>query len=86
MGDDAHHGLRDGSEVYLKIGRRKALFVFYTSPDGKSWSMVRSFGMPAAATVKVGFSSQSPIGEAFSAQFSEITFRSATFKDFWQGE
>lgn len=88
VGDDAHHGVREGGEVYLKVLRRKDMFVFYTSPDGKNWSMVRSFGMPAAtaATVKVGFSSQSPLGDEFSAQFSEIKFRSATFKDFWQGE
>ena len=86
VGDDAHHGAREGSAVYLKILRRKDMFVFYTSPDGKNWSMVRSFGMPAAATVKVGFSSQSPMGDGFSAQFSDIRFRQATFKDFWQGE
>lgn len=86
VGDDAHHGVRDGNEVYLKVVRRKDMFVFYTSPDGSKWSMVRSFGMPAAATMKVGFSSQSPMGDAFSARFSDIRFRNAAFKDFWQGE
>lgn len=86
VGDDAHHGVREGEAVYLKIARSKNMFVFYTSPDGASWSMVRSFGMPAAATLKVGFSSQSPVGEQFSAQFSDIKFRNATFKDFWHGE
>ena len=86
VGDDAHHGVREGNEVYLKVLRRKDMFVFYTSPDGVNWSMVRSFGMPAAATVKVGFSSQSPMGDEFSARFSDIKFRNATFKDFWQGE
>ena len=59
-GDDAHHSARDGNGVYLKVARRKDMFVFYTSPDGKNWSMVRSFGMPGAATMKVGFSSQPP--------------------------
>jgi len=86
VGDDAHHGAREGREVYLKIVRRKDMFVFYTASDGKNWSMVRSFGMPAAATMKIGFSSQSPMGDEFSAHFSDIKFRSATFKDFWQGE
>ena len=85
-GDDAHHGTREGSEVYLKVVRRKDMFVFYTSADGKNWSMVRSFGMPARASIKVGFSSQSPRGDEFSALFSDITFKSATFKNFWQGE
>lgn len=82
VGDDAHHGIREGNEVYLKVVRRKDMFVFYTSPDGANWSMVRSFGMPAAASMKVGFSSQSPKGDAFSARFSDIRFRNAAFKDF----
>ncbi|NHZ91529.1 DUF1349 domain-containing protein [Massilia sp. CCM 8733] len=86
VGDDAHHGTREGSEVYLKVVRRKDMFVFYTSPDGTSWSMVRTFSLPGAATVKVGFSAQSPMGEELRARFSDIKFRNATFKDFWQGE
>ena len=86
VGDDAHHGAQAGNEVYLKVLRRKDMFVFYTSLDGQNWRMVRSFGMRAGASIKVGFSSQSPKGEEFSAQFSDIKFRNATFKDFWQGE
>ncbi|SEO36874.1 hypothetical protein SAMN05428959_10748 [Duganella sp. CF517] len=86
VGDDAHHGVRPGGAVYLKVLRRKDMFVFYTSPDGRDWSMVRSFSLPGAATAKVGFSSQSPAGDGFSAQFSDVKFRNATFKDFWQGE
>jgi regulation of enolase protein 1 (concanavalin A-like superfamily) len=85
-GDDAHHGARAGREVYLKVLRRKDMFVFYTSADGKQWSMVRTFGLPGAANVKVGFSSQSPAGEGFGAQFSDVRFRNAAFKDYWQGE
>ena len=86
MGDDALHGAREGSEVYLKVVRRNDMFVFYTSPDGQHWNMVRSFGMVGAASMKVGFSSQSPLGDAFSAQFSDVKFRHSAFKDFWQGE
>ncbi|NHZ42904.1 DUF1349 domain-containing protein [Massilia sp. CCM 8693] len=85
-GDDAHHGAREGNEVYLKVVRRKDMFVFYTSQDGASWNMVRAFSLPGAATVKVGFSAQSPMGEEFRARFSDIKFRNAAFKDFWQGE
>lgn len=86
VGDDAHHGTIEGSEVYLKVVRRKDMFVFYTSPDGAGWSMVRTFSLPGAATVSVGFSAQSPMGDEFRARFSDIKFRNATFKDFWQGE
>ncbi|HEX8613971.1 MAG TPA: DUF1349 domain-containing protein [Telluria sp.] len=73
-GDDAHHGVREGSEIYLKVMRKKNTFVFFTSPDGANWSMVRGFSLPGAATVKVGFSSQSPMGDEFRARFSDIKF------------
>lgn len=86
VGDDAHHGVRSGRDVYLKVLRRQNMFVFYTSPDGRHWNMVRNFGLPGAGSVKIGFSAQSPAGDGFTAQFSEIQFRQATFKDFWQGE
>lgn len=86
VGDDAHHGAREGSEVYLKVVRRKEMFVFYTSSDGASWSMVRSFSLPGAAAVKLGFSAQAPMSDEFRARFSDVRFRHATFKDFWQGD
>lgn len=86
VGDDAHHGARSGRDIYLKVLRRQNMFVFYTSPDGRHWSMVRNFSLPEAGSVKVGFSAQSPAGDGCTAQFSEIQFKQATFKDFWQGE
>ena len=86
VGDDAHHGAAPVNSIHLKIARRKDMFVFYTSVDGAAWNMVRTFSMGPAAKVKVGFSSQSPVGERFSAGFSDIRFRAASFKDYWQGE
>lgn len=86
VGDDAHHGAREGSTVYLKVARRQLLYVFYTSHDGNAWQMVRNFSLPSAAPVHVGFSAQSPIGDEFAARFSEISYRAITFKDFWRGE
>ena len=86
VGDDAHHGAREGSTLYLKIARRQDLYVFYTSADGLRWNMVRNFGLPSGAPLQIGFSAQSPLGEQFSAQFSSIRFRPDAFKDFWQGE
>ena len=86
VGDDAHHGAAPASTIHLKIARRKDMFVFYTSVDGATWNMVRTFSMGPAAKVQVGFSAQSPVGERFSAGFSDIRFRAASFKDYWQGE
>ena len=86
IGDDAHHGQRGPAATYLKIARMKQMYVLYTSNDGVTWNMVRTVGLPSTAPVKVGFSVQSPVGPEFAAQFSDIRFRSATFKDYWQGE
>ncbi len=86
VGDDAHHGTREGRSVYLKLARRDQLYVFYTSPDGQRWHMVRNFGLPFGSPVRVGFSAQSPLGDSFTAQFSEIRYRPVAFTDFWQGE
>ncbi|MFP5391185.1 MAG: DUF1349 domain-containing protein [Gammaproteobacteria bacterium] len=86
VGDDAYHGASKEDAVYLKIARQKDMVVFYRSADGKQWQMIRTFGMPSATPLRVGFSSQSPTGKQFSARFSEIKLRAATFKDYWQGE
>ncbi len=86
IGDDAHHGLRGPGATYLKIARLKDMYVFYTSADGAVWNMVRTVGLPSATPVTIGFSVQSPMSPEFAAQFTDIRFRSATFKDYWQGE
>ncbi len=86
VGDDAHHGAREGEAVYLKIARRNDTYVFYTSSDGKNWNMVRTFGMPAGTPLKVGFAAQSATGSGFTAQFSEISYRPVAFKNYWHGE
>ena len=85
-GDDAYHTVEKTKSVYLKIARAKDMFVFYTSEDGNTWNYVRNFGLKTASPIKIGFSSQSPVGDKFTATFSDIKYKEATFKDFWQGE
>lgn len=85
-GDDAYHTVEKSRSVYLKIARAKDMFVFYTSADGNTWSYVRNFDLKTTTPIKIGFSAQSPVGDKFTAIFSDIKFRDATFKDFWQGE
>ena len=86
IGDDAHHGATGGNAIHLKIARLKQMYVLYTSSDGLTWNMVRTVGLPSTAPVRIGLSAQSPVGPQFKAQFSDLRFRSATFKDYWQGE
>ncbi|RYY04692.1 MAG: DUF1349 domain-containing protein [Gammaproteobacteria bacterium] len=84
--DNSSHGVEKNKSVYLKIAHTKDMYVFYTSADGVKWNYARHFGLKSATPIKIGFSSQSPIGEKFTATFSDIKYREATFKDFWQGE
>lgn len=84
--DNSAHSVEKTKSVYLKIAHAKDMFVFYTSQDGVKWNYVRHFGLKTATPIKIGFSSQSPVGDKFTATFSDIKYREATFKDFWQGE
>jgi regulation of enolase protein 1 (concanavalin A-like superfamily) len=85
-GDDAQHVRVDGDAVYLKIARVKDMVVFYSSVDGKSWTMDRTFGFPSTLPLQVGFSAQSPESDSYTARFSQIRYRPVAFKDYWQGE
>lgn len=85
-GDDAYHTVEENKSIYLKIARTKDMFVFYSSGDGISWNCLRSFGLKTTNPIKIGFMSQSPVGEKFTSTFSDIKFRDATLKDYWQGE
>ena len=85
-GDDAYHSTTTRDSIYLKIARNKDFFVFYSSEDGTNWNYIRSFELKTTTPIKVGFAAQSPESGNFSAIFSDVKFKDATFKDFWQGE
>lgn len=85
-GDDAYHGVRDAPTQYLKIVRHGTSYIFYTSADGADWDFVRSFALPCAGSVRIGFAAQAPLSDGFDAAFSEIRFRSGAIQDYWQGE
>jgi regulation of enolase protein 1 (concanavalin A-like superfamily) len=85
-GDDAQHARIDADSVYLKIARVKEMVVFYSSVDGKSWTMDRTFGFPSALPLQVGFSAQSPESDSYTGRYAQIRYRPVAFKDYWQGE
>lgn len=84
--DNSQHSIEKTKSVHLKIAYAKNMYVLYTSQDGTTWHYARHFSLKTTAPVKIGFSAQSPMGDKFTATFSEIKYREATFKDFWQGE
>jgi len=88
VSDNSYHTRVPGDvhTVWLKIVRAGRKVLFYTSLDGKNWQILRDFAVDPARPLQVGFLSQSPLGEAFTATFSDIRFEAKTFKDYWQGE
>ncbi len=85
-GDDVYHGTRAVNSQYLKIARLGDMFILYSSADGESWNMLRSFSLATDAPVRLGFAAQSPIGEEFTGKFSDIEFKAVSLTDFWQGK
>ncbi len=83
--DDCNSLTVTAGEVWLRIARLGAAFAFHASPDGRRWSLVRHFGLPAEE-VAVGFEAQSPVGEGCSATFTDIRFESRRLGDIRSGE
>jgi len=88
VSDNSYHTRVPGDvhAVWLKIVRAGHSVCFYTSLDGRDWQILRDFAIDPARPLKVGFLSQSPLGEEFTATFSDIRFEAKTFKDYWHGE
>lgn len=85
VGDDNVHRKMDTNKVYFRIGKQGKVVVFYVSEDGKNWSYVRVFRFESENPLKLGFASQSPMGEQCTSIFTEINYSPKTFTDFWTG-
>ncbi|MCI0397216.1 MAG: DUF1349 domain-containing protein [Chloroflexi bacterium] len=84
--DDCNSTTIEGNEIYLRLARNAQTFAFHYSQDGRYWHLVRYFTLGKLDNLRVGFSSQSPLGQACRALFSEITYRPETLKDIRSGE
>jgi hypothetical protein len=63
-----------GNSVYLKVTKSGHAIFFFASEDGKNWSIVRIFSLGDNLDLRVGFSSQSPVGDGCTTTFSEINY------------
>jgi regulation of enolase protein 1 (concanavalin A-like superfamily) len=86
LSDDCNSSVIEGSSVYLRLARRGQGMVLYASADGRAWRLLRAFSLGPAAGLRVGFSAQSPAGEAATAVFSEIDYSPRRIVDFFTGE
>ncbi len=63
-----------GSSVYLKMAKSGHAIFFFASEDGKNWSIIRIFSLGEKPDLRVGFSSQSPVGDRCTSTFSQIQY------------
>jgi len=89
--DDSNGVEVDGNSMFLQMARVGPALVFYGSPDGHTWRIIRAFTLGDIATagahkLQLGFSSQSPTGPGHKTVFSNIQFRSQRPVDWWRGE
>jgi lysophospholipase L1-like esterase/regulation of enolase protein 1 (concanavalin A-like superfamily) len=61
-------------------------FTLYSSSDGRTWYMLRSFRLTQTRNLRAGLGAQSPVGEGCRVRFSEISVERRMPKDFWSGE
>ncbi|NJK87160.1 MAG: DUF1349 domain-containing protein [Bacteroidales bacterium] len=86
--DDCNSMAVNNISIYYRIiGSIKGqTFTFYSSEDGNSWYLVRTFKLNKTDNIRIGFSSQSPTGKGCRAEFSEISLQSGKPHDFWKGK
>jgi uncharacterized protein len=83
LSDDAGSVPVDGQRAWLKIAKFGGVIFFYASADGRTWTIVRKFALPAARRLQVGFVAQAPDGERLEARFSDIRYQPGP-PDLWK--
>jgi uncharacterized protein len=86
VSDDCNSTPIAGNSALLRVARIGAAIVFYAALDGGRWKLVRAFTLGPAADLRVGFGSQSPVGQSGRATFSEITYEQKTIADIFGAE
>ncbi len=85
LSDDSNSIAVTGSQVYLKVAKSGQAVFFYASGDGQNWKIIRAFSFGPGAKVRVGFSSQSPVGQGCTTVFDQISYQ-AKKVDLWTGK
>lgn len=71
--DDAYF-IPQGRDVFLRVTKVGKVFNFLTSPDGKTWTVIREFVYHKPDQLKIGFYAQSPVGNSCRVEFSDIGY------------
>jgi hypothetical protein len=83
--DDNDHDVIQEKSVYMKISSDTKNVGFYYSLDEKEWQLIRVFKNEYPASIWVGISAQSPIGEGTSAVFEDLLLTRLGISDFRMG-
>jgi uncharacterized protein len=83
--DDNNHDVIEAKSVHMKISSNATTVGFYYSLDKKSWQLIRLFKNDYPASIWLGISTQSPIGEGTSAIFEDISLTKQSVSDFRLG-
>jgi regulation of enolase protein 1 (concanavalin A-like superfamily) len=83
--DDNNHDVVAAKSVHMKISSDAVTIGFYYSLDAKTWQLIRLFKNDYPATVLLGVSAQSPLGEGTSAVFEDVTVTTTSVADFRLG-
>jgi uncharacterized protein len=85
ISDDNNSIAIQGNSVYLKIAKAGQAIFFYASEDGEHWLIIRTFTLGKNPDLRIGFSSQSPVGDGCTTVFSEIHYLPKKI-NLWTGE
>jgi regulation of enolase protein 1 (concanavalin A-like superfamily) len=83
--DDSNSIAMGPGPAYLKIAKAGEAVFFYASEDGEHWSIIRAFTLGKTGNLRVGFSSQAPVGEQCTSVFSQIRYE-ARKVNLWSGK
>jgi hypothetical protein len=83
--DDNNHDIIETKRVHVKICSDATTVGFYCSLDKVSWQLIRLFKNEYPASIWVGISTQSPLGEGTSAVFEDVALSTESVSDFRLG-
>jgi len=84
--DDNNHDVVTAKSVTMKISSDTKTVGFYYSLDEKSWQLIRLFKDDYPASLWVGVSAQSPLGNGTSALFQNVSLTQKSISDFRMGK
>ncbi|EJL37767.1 hypothetical protein PMI01_00521 [Caulobacter sp. AP07] len=83
LSDDVTSFSVKGDSVYLKLAKSGGVIFFYSSVDGKKWTIVRKLNLEARGGLWAGFSAQSPEGQGATAIFTDFHYGAGQI-DVWK--